>query len=65
MLRSGGQGQLGPAKSGCFYAADGQQDGREGHQGGDNEGVISNTTSTSQIQVDKESSGVMENSSVI
>ena len=46
MLPSGGQGQLRPAKSGCFYAADGQQDGREGHQGGDNEGVPSNISNT-------------------
>ena len=39
MPLSGGQGQLWPAEFGCFYAADGQQDGREGHQGGDNEGI--------------------------
>ena len=42
---SGGQGQLWSAEFGCFHAADGQQDGREGHQGGDNEGLSSNTTS--------------------
>ena len=44
MSWSGGQGQLWPAEFGCFHAADGQQDGREGHQRGDNEGLSSNTT---------------------
>ena len=39
MSRSGGQGQFWQAEPGCFHAADGQQDGREGHQGGDNEGL--------------------------
>ena len=61
---TGGQGQLWQAELGCFHAADGQQDGREGHQGGDNEG-LSNTTSSSQIYDDKESCGVMENFGVI
>ena len=48
MSCAGGQGQLWQAEFGCFHAADGQQDGREGHQGGDNEG-LSNTSSSSQI----------------